>query len=152
MTSEVVIMNMNAPVLAADSAATVSEWAGGKFERRYFKGTNKILQLSNHQPVGAMIYGNADLEGMPWELLIKNFRSTLGSSSFPTIEEYFNRFVKYLEDDRDCFPDSVRNEVLKDSERVPYFAAPFLTSKALPTLQSGVCSLTIRPTNPAVAS
>jgi hypothetical protein len=44
---------------------------------------------------------------MPWELLIKNFRSTLGSSSFPTIKEYFNRFVKYLEDDRDCFPDPV---------------------------------------------
>jgi hypothetical protein len=108
MTSEVVIMNMNALVLAADSAATVSEWVGGKFERRYFKGTNKIIQLSNHQPVGAMIYGDADLEGMPWELLIKNFRSTLGSSSFPTIKEYFNRFVKYLEDDRDCFPDPVR--------------------------------------------
>jgi hypothetical protein len=69
-------MNMNALVLAADSAATVAEWVGGKFERRYFKGTNKIFQLSNHQPVGAMIYGDADLEGMPWELLIKNFRST----------------------------------------------------------------------------
>ena len=60
MTAEVCIMNRLAVVLAADSAATVSQWTGSKYEERYFKGSNKIFQLSDHQPVGLMIFDSAD--------------------------------------------------------------------------------------------
>ncbi|TYO67375.1 hypothetical protein FXV83_07190 [Bradyrhizobium hipponense] len=59
MTAEVCIMNRLAAVLAADSAATVSQWTGEKVESRYFKGSNKIFQLSDHHPVGLMIFDSA---------------------------------------------------------------------------------------------
>src|SRR6266852_1139808 len=56
VTSEICVMNRHALVLAADSAATVSSWVGGRREERYFKGSNKIFQISNSEPIGAMIY------------------------------------------------------------------------------------------------
>jgi hypothetical protein len=52
-----------------------------------------------------MIYGNAGLEVMPWELLIKKFRSELGSHTFARIDGYFDYFVKYLEREADSFLD-----------------------------------------------
>src|SRR5262249_45112835 len=55
MTCEICVINRHAAVLAADSASTVSRWVDDKLETRYFKGANKIFQLSHHQPVGVMI-------------------------------------------------------------------------------------------------
>jgi hypothetical protein len=54
VTAEVCIMNRLAVVLAADSAATITQWTGDKVENRYFKGSNKIFQLSDHHPIGVM--------------------------------------------------------------------------------------------------
>ena len=56
MTCEICVMNRHAAVLAADSASTVTRWVDGTLETRYFKGANKIFQLSHHQPVGVMIF------------------------------------------------------------------------------------------------
>jgi hypothetical protein len=68
VTAEVCIMNRLAVVLAADSAATVTQWTGSKYEERYFKGSNKIFQLSDHHPVGLMIFDSADVLRVPWEI------------------------------------------------------------------------------------
>jgi hypothetical protein len=38
----------------ADSASTVTHWTEKGSEERYFKGANKIFQLSDHNPVGLM--------------------------------------------------------------------------------------------------
>jgi len=46
MTAEVAIMNQHALVFAADSATTVTHWLKDKAEKRYFKGANKLFQLS----------------------------------------------------------------------------------------------------------
>ena len=79
MTSEICLLNRYAAVLAADSATTASHWDEDKQARveRYFKGANKVFQFSNHHPVGLMIYDNASLLGVPWEVLVKEFRSQL---------------------------------------------------------------------------
>ncbi len=45
-------MNQHAVVLAADSATTVTMWVDGERENRYFKGSNKLFQISAMQPVG----------------------------------------------------------------------------------------------------
>jgi len=71
MTCEIAISNRQAIALAADSAVTISQWIDGKQEQRFFKGTNKIFQISNHHPVGVMIFGTATLHEVPWELIIK---------------------------------------------------------------------------------
>jgi hypothetical protein len=64
LTSEICVMNRRSLVLAADSAATVSRWEQGRKQERYYKGSNKIFQLSNQQPIGIMIYDSADLYGL----------------------------------------------------------------------------------------
>jgi hypothetical protein len=98
-------MNRRSLVLAADSAATVSRWEQGRKQERYFKGSNKIFQLSNDQPIGIMIYDSADLHGLPWEIIVKTFRDALGKRSFANVEEYGLEFFKFIESHRGLFPE-----------------------------------------------
>ena len=71
-------MNKEAVALAADSAATLTE-------NKIFK-SNKIFNLSNHSPVGVMIYGNSTFMGVPWETIVKIYRNQLGKRIFPTLK------------------------------------------------------------------
>ncbi len=58
---------------------------------------NKLFMLSKHYPVGIMIYGNASLIGVPWEIIIKNYRKqTLKDMSFDYVEDYAKHFLNYL--------------------------------------------------------
>lgn len=118
MTAEVCIMNRLAAVLAADSAATVSQWTGEKVETRYFKGSNKIFQLSDHHPVGLMIFDSAEIMRVPWEIVVKTFRSQLGSKSFNTVKEYAAEFFDFLEHATLMFPASIQVEVFLDAARL----------------------------------
>ena len=117
MTAEVCIMNRLAVVLAADSAATVTQWSGAKFEERYFKGSNKIFQLSDHHPVGLMIFDSADVLRVPWEIVVKAFRAGLGKKSFNTVKDYALEFFDFLERASLLFPSSIQDEVFLDTAR-----------------------------------
>ncbi|MET4235554.1 hypothetical protein ABIA85_008865 [Bradyrhizobium sp. LA6.10] len=118
MTAEVCIMNRLAVVLAADSAATVSQWTGENVETRYFKGSNKIFQLSDHHPVGLMIFDSADIMRVPWEIVVKTFRSQLEAKSFNSVKEYADEFFNFLEQSTLMFPTSIQDEVLLDAARL----------------------------------
>jgi len=106
------MMNRLAVVLAADSATTVSHWSGGKRDERYFKGANKIFQLSDREPVGLMIFDSADLLRVPWELVIKAFRRQLGPKSFNTVDEYAKEFFSYLDGNHALFPKEIQDEAI----------------------------------------
>lgn len=93
MTSEVAVMNRLAVALAADSAVSVSDGRRNKI----FNTANKLFMLSDHDPVGIMVYQNGSLMGVPWETLIKTFRATLPKNAFETLEEYASAFLDYLE-------------------------------------------------------
>lgn len=108
-------MNKHAVVLAADSATTVSQWTEEGRETRYFKGANKIFQLSESRPVGIMIYDSADIMSVPWETVIKTFRAELGNKSFNDLDGYKNEFFSFLAEDRRLFPDEIRVEVLVEA-------------------------------------
>lgn len=110
MTSEVCLMNRLAVVLAADSATTVTRWDGHGKEERYFKGANKIFQLSNYDPVGMMIFDSADIMSVPWELVVKEFRNHLSHKSFNDIAGYAAEFFSFLDDNMRLFPQHVRDE------------------------------------------
>lgn len=84
MTAEVVIMNKGAVALAADSAVTVQTQSGAKV----YNTVDKLFSLSREAPVGVMIWGSAELCGVPWEVLIKEYRRDLGGKRFGTLEEY----------------------------------------------------------------
>jgi hypothetical protein len=104
------MMNRLAVVLAADSASTVSSWNEGKSEERYFKGANKVFQLSNYHPVGLMIFDSADILRVPWELIIKAFRGALGKKSFNSTEEYASELFAFIEvNQQNFFPKELQD-------------------------------------------
>lgn len=105
MTSEVVVMNRLGIALASDSAATV--YVGG---RAKFYHADKLFMLSDHHPVGVMVYNNSSLLGVPWETILKMFRAALGTESFDTLEEYAGRLIQYLNDNTHLFPADVQRK------------------------------------------
>jgi hypothetical protein len=94
MTAEVVILNKSAVALAADSTVTVSS---GSNDRKTYNSVNKLFALSKHQPVGVMIYGDASFMGVPWEVVIKEYRRQLQRSSFGALREYVSDFIEFVE-------------------------------------------------------
>jgi len=96
MTSEIAIMNKLAVALAADSAASVGTTDADPQAGKIHNTVNKLFTLSKVHPVGIMIYGRADLVGIPWEILIKEYRRDLSDRSFPKLENYSDDFLRFL--------------------------------------------------------
>jgi hypothetical protein len=117
MTAEICMMNRLAVVLAADSATTVTQWGDAGREDRYFKGANKIFQLSDHHPVGLMIFDAADILRVPWEIVVKSFRNELGKKSFNSLNDYAVEFFSFLETSARLFPPAVQKDVFLESAR-----------------------------------
>lgn len=92
MTCEIVVANRLGLALAADSAVTFS----GQNGNTYSSGANKIFQLATSAPVAVMIYNGASLHGMPWEVIIKAFRRSLGNRTCETLAEYRDALTQYL--------------------------------------------------------
>lgn len=103
MTAEVGVMNTMGVALAADSAVTVR----GKAEKIHISA-EKLFQLSDSAPVGAMLYGNAFFVGLPWETIVKSYRRHLGDTLFETVREYAEHLLSWIGENRDLFPDEVR--------------------------------------------
>jgi len=87
MTSEVLLMNQEAVVLAADSAVS-----GG---RSKMVGVEKVYPISNDPPVGVMIYNVATFNGVSWRVFFEDFRSK-NSNSKLKIYEIFYRIQDYF--------------------------------------------------------
>ena len=113
MTAEVVIMNKEAIALAADSAVTFQEETGQKI----FTSASKIFTLSKYQPVGIMIYGNANFMGVPWETIIKVYRNDLGRYTFNTVDEYAQNFLSFLIEKKNLFSDEAQEWYVENSIR-----------------------------------
>jgi len=99
MTAEIAILNSNAVALAADSAVTVGREAG-----KVYASADKLFQLSTNAPVGIMLYGQSAFLGVPWETIIKCYRSELGNKTFPKLEEYLKDFIRYVKKSKKMFP------------------------------------------------
>ena len=111
MTAEIAILNREAVAMAADSAATVQVENGQKI----FASANKIFSLSKHHPVGIMVYGSALFMGIPWETIIKVYRKKLGETKFKTLYEYFQDFIKFLQEEEYLFPENIQENYVKGS-------------------------------------
>jgi hypothetical protein len=93
MTAEAVVMNKSAVAMAADSAVTISS---GRQGVKTFETVNKLFELVKGQPVGFMVYANAELNGMPWETILKSFREDHRGLRLPHLEDYVEVFETYL--------------------------------------------------------
>jgi len=99
MTAEIAILNSNAVALAADSAVTV----GVKGSKVYLSA-DKLFQMSTHAPVGIMFYGQASFLGVPWETVVKCYRSELGKKTFPKLVDYSEDFIQFVKRSKYMFP------------------------------------------------
>ncbi|MDW2054867.1 hypothetical protein R7Q40_11110 [Vibrio sp. 506] len=102
MTAEIAVHNRYAIALAADSAASIS----GDNSHKVFNNAEKLFELSRIHPVGLMIYGSAELQNFPWEVLIKTFRDRLNDEHRNTIEEYALEFIQFVGSFYSELPDS----------------------------------------------
>lgn len=87
MTALIAILNKNAVALAADSAVTST---------KIHNSANKLFTLSKYEPVAIMAYGMSEYMGIPWETVIKMYRSQLGQASFTHLQEYADDFLRYI--------------------------------------------------------
>lgn len=102
-------MNRHGAVLAADSAITATQFVGNQYRERYYKGANKIFQLSEHEPVALMLHGTASLHGIPWENLIKDFRQSLGRGTRSNLGGYADMFLSFLREHSLVVSDDFKN-------------------------------------------
>ncbi len=90
MTSIVGVLNKHGVAIAADSAVTYGS------THKVVNSANKIFTLSKYRPIAIMTHGNASFMGVPWEIIIKEYRRHLGSNSFSYVEGYVEDFVSFL--------------------------------------------------------
>ena len=108
MTAEIALLNRSAVALAADSAVTIG--GGGEKSPKIFNTVNKLFTLSKYHPVGIMVYGGAQILGVPWETIIKTYRKQLGRQNFAHLEDYATHFLRFLERSRLFFPTAAQNK------------------------------------------
>lgn len=110
MTAEIAVMNKSAVALAADSAVTVTSGNGSKI----YNGAEKLFALSKQHPVGIMVYGSGTLCGVPWELIIKEYRKSLNGDSFDTLAMYAENFWQFIEHNNRLIPNDLRESHLNN--------------------------------------
>ena len=109
MTCKVAVMNKLGIALAADSAVTV-----GNGEKIYHH-VDKIFPLSFKPPIAALIYGSADMMGVPWEIIVQMYADKFGEKRCRTIEECAGNFFKLVSQLSLLFPASRQREYFYDS-------------------------------------
>jgi len=108
MTALIAILNKNAVALAADSAVT---------SRKIHNSANKLFTLSKFEPVAVMVYGMSEFMRLPWETVIKMYRSQLGETQFQHLEDYASDFLRYLSSEALIVPATRQAAVLVDTMR-----------------------------------
>lgn len=118
MTAEIAILNRTAVALAADSAVTL----GIRGHQKIYNSVDKLFQLSSAEPVGIMIYGNAEFMGVPFETIIKEFRTSKFSAPKEYLKEYSDSFFTFMKDEVKGSPTysaiNVKNIVIHHFENI----------------------------------
>ncbi len=97
MTAEFIVMNLEGIALAADSAGTLTS-------SKINNNMNKLYKLAPGHAVGLMIYNHASFMGMPWEIIIKEYREKIKSEQlFENLEDYAIKFIEFLLENKDQF-------------------------------------------------
>lgn len=90
MTAIVAVLNRKSVAIAADSAVTVGN------THKVVNCGNKIFTLSKYEPISVMTYNYASFMGVPWEIIIKEYRKQLNDRNKNSVEQYQKDFIDYL--------------------------------------------------------
>jgi len=102
-------MNKYGIALAADSALTLGDG------EKIYHHAKKLFDLKPGIPVGVMVYGSAEIMGMPWEIVIKQYALTLGEKQFDRLEQYAENFFRFTEGAHSLFPEATQREWFRDT-------------------------------------
>lgn len=92
MTFCIVAMNRTAAALAADSTVSIPYRAGTK----HFQGVSKVMAANSKDPVAVMVYGSPDFAGIPWEVVVEEFREEHRTSQ-NHVRDHTRVFFEFLE-------------------------------------------------------
>lgn len=92
-------MNQYGIALATDSAATYETPLGPKIQNTAVK----LFMLSRHDPIGIMIYGSDGIQGIPFEIFIKEFQKTMTDPPLSTLKSYLDKFLDYFNQRKSLF-------------------------------------------------
>ena len=92
VTTEIAVFNRLGLALATDSAVTIT--GGGRV--KVFNTADQLFKLSPRRPVAIMFNGNMDCLGVPWEILVKDFRAGQGNRDRPTVDLWAKDFWNML--------------------------------------------------------
>lgn len=101
MTAEVCVMNSIGVALAADSAVTITNTAGKA--PKIFTSADKIFEISEDEPIGVMVYGGSSFVGLPWEVIIKTFRTDMKGRHFKSVSECGEALILWMSDNTAVF-------------------------------------------------
>lgn len=110
MTAEVAVYNRSAIALAADSAASIN----GDGSNKVFNNAEKLFALSKKKPIGIMIYGSSQINGIPWELIIKEYRKKNTETKFDHLKSYADDFFNFTNQ----FYQNIKNKLTIDDQLV----------------------------------
>ena len=98
MTSVVGILNKRGLAIAADSAVTRTRSRRGNEEEKVTKNGNKMVRMSDVDPIAVMITGSADFLGVPWDVIVRRFRQRRGEEKkhYKSVEECVYDFFDYV--------------------------------------------------------
>lgn len=114
MTTEIAVINRLGVALAADSAVTIS----GFGQQKVFDSGDKLFELCQDHSVAIMVNGNLDFLGVPWELIIKDFRRAPLEDVPTSIAEWSKAFLSF----------ALAHRAVNEAE-VSKFLARFISSK-----------------------
>jgi hypothetical protein len=99
MTAEVVLVNKSAAVLAADSAVTIS----GDYGAKTYNSASKIAALSYDPPIGALVYGDSEILGIPWESIKRMYSDEFRGGNHPkdTVANVADDFFAWIDNQAD---------------------------------------------------
>jgi hypothetical protein len=123
MTAEIAVLNKFGVALAADSAITVDHFHNGEIKTKVYNTANKLFSLSKFDPVGIMFYNTVTISGVPWETVIKAYRSELKDRRFDSLSEHRQEFFRWLDSGPYVFSDahtanSFENNLYREFARV----------------------------------
>lgn len=107
MTAIVGVLNKHAVAIAADSAITMGN------THKVVNSANKIFTLSKYHPVAVMTYSSAAFMGVPWDIIIKEYRKQLGENSFPSLKDYVDNFISFLHNRHFFCDDQTQHNFMK---------------------------------------
>ena len=112
MTTVVGILNKKGVAIAADSAVTRNR---RERDSKCTKNGNKMIRLCEAVPISVMLTGNNEFLDVPWEIIIRQYRTRRGKEKHPTVKAAAEDFMRFVADNATFWTESgpVRSNIVR---------------------------------------